>query len=350
MRRFTAILLICCLIWLLTWPVPIDPVAWVPPPAPEGDPETNNYLSDSRLIGEELLFGPEDVVAGPDGWLYTGTIGGHIYRLGPASRDVIRWVTLPDAARVGGMEFDANGNLLACAIDAGVVSVSPDAAVSVLVDHVQGRPLTTPNDLDVAPDGIIYFSELSSKRPLNIDAPEEFFEHRPRGTLYSFDPATRSVQVVLDGLYMANGVAVSPAGDFVLVAENANFAIQRVWLDDSGRAPDTFAHLPGVPDNLTFGDSGLLWLSIVPTSAILNVLAPRPFAMKVFYRLYTLIDPPLPTYSQVLAFDSAGNLIHNLQDPSGEAVGLITSVLEHEGMLYLGAHLRQGVGVVPRPD
>lgn len=41
------------------------------------------------------------------------------------------------------------------------------------------------------------------------------------GRLLSYDPDTGSVKVLLDGLYMPNGIALSPDEHFLLLAETS---------------------------------------------------------------------------------------------------------------------------------
>lgn len=41
------------------------------------------------------------------------------------------------------------------------------------------------------------------------------------GRLLSYDPDTGSVKVLLDGLYMPNGIVLSPGEDFLLLAETS---------------------------------------------------------------------------------------------------------------------------------
>lgn len=41
------------------------------------------------------------------------------------------------------------------------------------------------------------------------------------GRLLSYDPDTGSVNVLLDGLYMPNGIVLSPDEDFLLLAETS---------------------------------------------------------------------------------------------------------------------------------
>ena len=46
----------------------------------------------------------------------------------------------------------------------------------------------------------------------------------------------------------------------------------------------------------------------------------------------------------ILALDLDGNVKLTLQDPHGEAYPFPTSAIEHEGMLYLGSHITDGIG------
>ena len=57
--------------YLLAWPIPIDPVAWTPPPNPgfTGRFAPNDALARVELLLEGVGTGPEDVARGPDGLL-----------------------------------------------------------------------------------------------------------------------------------------------------------------------------------------------------------------------------------------------------------------------------------------
>jgi len=56
----------------------------------------------------------------------------------------------------------------------------------------------------------------------------------------------------------------------------------------------------------------------------------------------------LPKYGFVLGLDGDGRVAHNLQDPSGSYAS-ITSVQEHDGVLYLGSLSENSVGRLPVP-
>jgi len=75
-----------------------------------------------------------------------------------------------------------------------------------------------PNDLDVAADGTIYFTDASSKYSLVIFK-ADLLEHQGNGRLLAYDPKTKATRVVLGNLVFANGVAVSPDQSFLLVVE-----------------------------------------------------------------------------------------------------------------------------------
>src|SRR5262249_9190006 len=96
--------------YLLFWPVPIDPVAWNPPTAPE---LTGVYVSNSDLANIQRLpidgLQPEDVAIDSQGRIYTGVNDGHIYRLQPDGTQP--QVFSHTYGRPLGLKFDQNGNL-----------------------------------------------------------------------------------------------------------------------------------------------------------------------------------------------------------------------------------------------
>jgi len=47
------------------------------------------------------------------------------------------------------------------------------------------------------------------------------------GRLLAYDPVTRTGRTVLSGLYMANGIALSPCEDYLLIAETSICRITR---------------------------------------------------------------------------------------------------------------------------
>jgi sugar lactone lactonase YvrE len=328
------------LAYLLLWPVPIDPEAWTPPEPPPlaGVYEPNTRLAAIERIGAGVGFAPEGVAVDAEGRIYSGLADGRIMRLeADGTRPTIFAQT---GGRPLGLEFDRAGNLIVTDANKGLLAVGRDGAVSVLSTQAQeGRPFRCTNDLDVAADGTIYFTDASDKFPLEVYK-EDIIEHRPRGRLLAYDPASRTTRVVLDGLYFANGVAVSPDQTFVLVVETGMYRVRRVWLagERKGQSDVFIDNLPGFPDNLTSNGAGKFWLALItPRSRLLDTLLPHPFLRKVILRLPNSLQPAPERYGFVLALDAEGRVVENLQDPSGKSFAQISSALEHGGKLYFGS-------------
>src|SRR6185436_3237621 len=194
--------------YLLFWPVPIDPIAWNPPTAPEltGDYAQNNELARTVRLAVNGQK-PEDVAFDKEDRIYTGTEDGHIYRLQPDG-------TRPEVfahtyGRPLGLAFDQSGNLIVADATKGLLAIAPDKTVTLLANQADGEPFRCTNDLDIAADGTIYFTDASRKYSLS-ELRADLFEHAPNGRLLAYDPKTHQTRTVLHDLHFANGVAVSP--------------------------------------------------------------------------------------------------------------------------------------------
>ena len=339
------------LLYLLLWPVPIDPVAWTPPEAPQ---LTGDYSPNTRLAGVERLpvggHNPEGVAIDKAGRIYAGVEDGRIMRLrmDGSGREVFARIS---GGRPLGLDFDEAGNLLVAAGEAGLLSIAPDGAISTLTTEADGVSFRCVNDLNVARDGTIYFSDSSFKYPISVYK-EDLFEHRPNGRLLAYDPMSKRTRVVLGDLYFANGVAVSPDQSFVLVSETGRYRVLRVWLNGerAGQTEIFIDNLPGFPDNVTSNGRDEFWLALVtPRNHLLDRLLPRPFLRKVIMRLPKFMQPAPARYGFILGLDLNGRVKHNLQDSSGTSFALISDVLEHEGKLYLGSIGEDSIGRLPLP-
>ncbi|XP_020228238.1 protein STRICTOSIDINE SYNTHASE-LIKE 12 [Cajanus cajan] len=104
-------------------------------------------------------------------------------------------------------------------------------------------------DIDVN-TGIVYYTEASSNyRFKDIEALRG--SRDMSGSLYSLDPSTNETRVLMRGLALASGVAVSRDGSFVLVSEYLANRIQRFWLKGPrANSSDLFLQLTGRPDNI----------------------------------------------------------------------------------------------------
>jgi sugar lactone lactonase YvrE len=338
------------LAYLFFWPVPIDPVVWQPAANPG---MSGPYAPNDRLSGVHLLPnvgpGPESVAIDRDGRLYTGLQDGRVVRMLADGSAVETFVQT--GGRPLGMKFDAGGNLIVADAFRGLLSVSPERKVTVLADRVNGERMLFPNDIAIAADGAVWFSD-ASRRFDQHHWMLDFLEGRPTGRLLRYDPRTNRVQVVLDRLMFANGVALGPGDEYVLVNETLAARIARYWLrgPKAGQS-DTFASaLPGYPDNLTYNGRGVFWVALPsPRSSALEGLAGMPWLRKVVQRMPARWrEQKVGRMAWVLAFNTEGRVVHNLQDPAG-GYGPVTSVIESNGRLYFGSIGTTAIGWAPAP-
>jgi sugar lactone lactonase YvrE len=322
--------------YLAYWPVPLDPAAWTPPEAPP-------FPADARRppvarLGRGDAIGPEATAIDREGRLHTGTADGRILRLRPDG-------SFETLARTGGrplgMAFDADGGLLVADHRRGLLRLAPaesGVVPEVLVTEADGVPLGFANDVAVGPDGVVYFTDASSRQTVYRTA---FLEHRPTGRLLAWDPRVRRVQVLQAGLHFANGVAVGPDGDYLVVNETAEYRVSRYWLrgPKAGTLEPLVENLPGFPDNVTWSPSrGVFWVALFsPRVPALDATLPRPWLRKVVARLPRALQPEPPRRLLVLAVDPAGHIVDALEDGSEGAYAPVTSAREHDGWLWLGS-------------
>ena len=200
-------------------------------------------------------------------------------------------------------------------------------------------------------DGTIYFSDFQFYN--DQDGLADFVDGRPLTRLLAYDPPSGTTRVVLDGLYAANGVALGPGDQYVLVNEFFAYRVTRFWLTGpkKGQVEPFIENLPGMPDNITFNGHDIFWVALYTRrSPLYDTLQSNPFYRGVIRRLPLFLLPTEPAkYGFVLGLDLDGNVIHNLQDPSGKFVSQVTSVFELDRMLYLGNIGDDTIHRIPRP-
>jgi len=340
-----AVLFVLLGVYLLTWPVPIDPKAWVAPPNPgyTGDFETNTRLSGIEKLPLGGLHGPEDIAIDSAGRIYAPTHEGIIVRLESASAEPEKWVDT--GGRPLGIEFDANSHLIVADGYRGLLSVAPNGEITTLVTEADGQAIRYADDVDVAADGKIYFSDASTKfAPTDFGGTLEaslvdIMEHGGHGRLLVYEPETRKTRTLLDGIHFANGVAVSPDQRYVLVNETGSYRVLRYWLSGpkKGTVEPMIEALPGFPDNISTGQDGRFWVALVsPRNPLLDKLSDNPLVRKMIQRIPAALRPKATLYGHVIAIDDTGRVTQNLQDPE-PLVPLNTSVTETDEYLYIGS-------------
>jgi len=350
-QRSLGLIVVALVLYLLFWPVPVVPVAWTPPRAPElaGPYERNSKLAAIQRLETGGGFAPEDVALDAQGRIYAGMDSGRIVRLRADG-------TSPEGfanthGRPLGLIFDRAGNLIVADADKGLLAIAHEGSISVLSTQVDGVPFRCTNDLDIAADGVIYFTDASSKFPLTTFT-LDIIEHRGNGRFLAYDPRTRTTREVLGNLCFANGVAVSPDQSYVLVVETGKYRIHRVWLTGpkQGQAEIFVDNLPGFPDGIMSNGRDKFWLALVtPRDSVLDRLLPHPFLRRMVTRLPKFLQPAPQRFSFVLGLDTNGQVVENLQDGAKDCYAEIANVVERDGMLYFGSIGESAIGRLAIP-
>lgn len=324
---------------------PVKPVSWNAPPNPGYN---GPFLKNERLKNIETFSigdnkGPEDVAIDGQGRIYVSTHEGRIVRLQPDGSNPQNWVET--GGRPLGIDFDNNDNLIVADAYRGLLSIAPDGSITELATMADNIPILYADDVDVAKDGKIYFSDASTK----FGAKEwggtleasllDIMEHGGHGRLLVYDPVTSKTETLLDGLNFANGVAVSPDQTCVLVNETGSYRVTRYWITGAkkGASEPLIESLPSFPDNISTGLKGYYWIALVsPRNTLVDSLSDNPWMRKMISGLPEFMRPGAVKYGHIIAVDGQGKVIQDLQDPDG-GYPMITSITETKDHLYLGS-------------
>lgn len=169
-----------------------------------------------------------------------------------------------------GMTRDADGNLVICQYDpSGVVREHPNGEREMLASHYQGRELNSPNDVVVAGDGSVYFTDPSygragghsveGVRPRDLDY-QGVYRISPDGEV--------SLVVSRDEFEMPNGLCFGPSESLLYIDDTPRGEVKVFDVASSGGLANgrIFAELrddsrPGVPDGLKCDERGNLWVT-----------------------------------------------------------------------------------------
>jgi gluconolactonase len=215
---------VCLVACLLTsaWTAALGQEPSLPKPTGESivspDAKLELLFTRSAKIEGGLTEGP---AVGPDGSIYFSDIPfgkdkGMILRFDPKTKKTT--VFAEDSHKSNGLIFNADGNLLACeGADYGGIGVFKwnvkSGERSVVADRYMGKRFNAPNDLCLDSKGRIYFTD-----PKYLGHEKREIEHR---AVYRIDQGG-SVHEVTHETVKPNGIAISPDGKTLYVANNDN--------------------------------------------------------------------------------------------------------------------------------
>jgi hypothetical protein len=261
--------------------------------------------------------GPEDVVVGPDGVIYTGLRDGRV--LGVAPEDGSVREVANTGGRPLGLEVTADGRLLICDSPKGLLELDlKTGALKTLVTHDQVEQLIFCSNVVAAPDGDLFFT-VSTMRYSFDDWRKDIIENVPTGRIYR-RAADGALTLLMNGLRFANGLVRARDGKSLIVAETAGRRLLRLQLaGDHARASEVIAELPGFPDNLCADDDGIVWVALAsePNPALESLHKLPLFLRRLAARLPESVQPKPSRVAWIAAYDERGACVHDFKWTDG---------------------------------
>lgn len=163
---------------------------------------------------------------------------------------------------------DRQGRLISCEHGGRrVTRTEYDGSITVIADHYQGKRLNSPNDVIVASDGAIWFSDPHYGIQTNYEGTKS--EQELPCNVYRVDP-NGEIKAVLTDFNCPNGLAFSPDEKKLYVADTGRmftddpqhirvFDVGAKWALSGGEVFHAIA--PGCADGMRVDSDGNLWSS-----------------------------------------------------------------------------------------
>jgi len=260
-----------------------------------------------------------------------------------------------------GLAFDREGNLDVCIGGMGLYQITPERKLNKLSDEtnrtlfsvVDDSRLRLADDLDIAADGRVFFSEATIRFEMH-EWPVDALESRGNGRIICFDPKTGKSHTEISNLIFPNGICMLPDGESFFFAETFGCRVSRYYYagPKKGRLDIVIDNMPGYPDNINRASDGNYWLAIVGMrSPALDLALRMPgFRRRMARRCApdAWMYPNLNT-GCVIKFNEKGEVLESLWDLGGKNHPMITSIREHKGVLYLGGIYNNRIGTYEIP-
>lgn len=162
------------------------------------------------------------------------------------------------SGRSNGMFIDKKGYIFSCADEHNEIwKISPDKKVEIIFRDFEGKPLNGPNDLWVAPDGSIFFTDPFYKRP--------WWDHsvmpQEKQCVYYLSPDYKNVKRIADDLVQPNGIAGTPDGAFLYVADIGGSKTWCYKINHDGSISDKKLFCEMGSDGMTTDTEGNIYLT-----------------------------------------------------------------------------------------
>ena len=209
----------------------------------------------------ELLAEGFEFTEGP-----TPDAQGNVYFTDQPNDRICKWSVdgkltdfLKPAGRSNGMLMDPNGVLWTCAdMDNQLWRIDPNGTVTVVVKDYAGKLLNGPNDLWMAPDGGIYFTDplfarnyWTRSRQMQQDGQHVYYLSADR----------KSLTRVIEDLRQPNGIIGTPDGKTLYVADMGGRRTYRYTINPDHTLSDKTPFCSMGSDGMTIDAEGNVYLT-----------------------------------------------------------------------------------------
>jgi gluconolactonase len=190
---------------------------------------------------------------------------GNVYFTDQPNDRIMVWSTkgvlttfMQPSGRSNGLFFDREGNLWSCADEQNELwKISPDKAVEVLLNEFNGKLLNGPNDLWIAPDGGIYFTDPFYRR--------SWWDHsampQDKQCVYYLGPDHKTLGRVADDLVQPNGIIGTSDGKSLYVADIGNKKTWSYSINPDGTLGNKRLFCEMGSDGMTIDKKGNIYLT-----------------------------------------------------------------------------------------
>lgn len=190
---------------------------------------------------------------------------GDIYFTDQPNDRILKWshesgeisTFMEGTGRSNGMYFDQDGNLISCADDQNQLwKIGPDKNVTVLVKDFKGKKLNGPNDVWVAPNGGMYFTDPFYKRDYWTRTDKEIEEEN----VYYLSPSGELSIAAMD-FVRPNGIIGTKDGKILYVADINDRKTYRFQIEADGSLTNRELFVEMGSDGMTLDHKGNLYIT-----------------------------------------------------------------------------------------
>ena len=193
---------------------------------------------------------------------------GNIYFTDQPNDSILKWsvdtgkVTgfMKPAGRSNGLDFDSEGMLIACADEKSQLwRIDPKTkSTTVLVENFNAKLLNGPNDVWVAPDGGMYFTDPFYKRPYweNREKPDQ-----EKQRVFYLAKGAKAPVIADENLVQPNGIVGTADGKTLFVADIGDNKTYRYDSAADGTLSNRKVFCEMGSDGMTLDTAGNLYLT-----------------------------------------------------------------------------------------